>query len=116
MRVLGISGPAERDLEEVSDYTQSMWGERQGLRYMAMMQERLELLAPIPHMGRPCDSVAPGLGLRRSEVEKHVVFYVEQPQGIGCCMDQCCRCRSTSATTQRRLESATLCCQRRLTW
>ena len=82
MRDLSISGPAERDPEEISDHTQSMWGERQVLRYMAMMQERLELLARIPHMGRPCDSVAPGLGLRRSEVEKHVVFDVEQPQGI----------------------------------
>ena len=82
MRVLGISGPAERDLEGISDYTQTMWGERQVLRYMATMQERLELLARSPHMGRPCNSLAPGLGLRRFEVEKHVVFYMEQTPGI----------------------------------
>ncbi len=80
MAVFGTSLRAKRDLLEISNYTQQIWGEVQARRYLANFEHCFSLLAQSPHLGRSCSSIHPSL--RRFEQGSHVVFYRETPEGV----------------------------------
>lgn len=70
-----LSGAARRDLKEIASYTFKVWGEDQMRKYIHDLTKRCGLLAEKPELGRRCDSLAPGL--RRFEIGKHVIFYLQ---------------------------------------
>jgi len=75
-----FSRRAEADLLSIGDYTLRTWGSAQAARYLDELEVCCQMLADNPQLGRPCDSVRPGL--RRLEHGKHVVFYRQERGGI----------------------------------
>ena len=68
------------DLLNIGLYTLRTWGEAQTDWDIRQLEDRWQLLADNPALGRSCDEIRPGL--RRMEEGKHVVFYREEPGGI----------------------------------
>jgi toxin ParE1/3/4 len=75
-----LSEKAETDLQEIITYTLNVWGMDQVFRYVDNLYDHFELLGNQPAMGRACSSLSSGL--RRFEVQKHVVFYLPERGGI----------------------------------
>ncbi|MGI8770453.1 MAG: type II toxin-antitoxin system RelE/ParE family toxin [Acidobacteriaceae bacterium] len=75
-----LSRLAERDLNEIADYTRDRWGIRQAARYIEELQALCQQLAETPTIGRCCEAIRPGL--RRMEGGRHVVFYRISANGI----------------------------------
>ena len=75
-----LSGAARRDLKEIANYTLKVWGEKQMWKYTRDLTRCCGLLAAGPELGRHCDRLAPGL--RRFEVGKHVIFYLQESDRI----------------------------------
>jgi toxin ParE1/3/4 len=77
---LRVSSEAENDLDLIVEYTIRTWGTNQADEYLARIEDGLNLLAKNPAVGRACEAFPPGL--HRFELEKHVVFYLCEPDGI----------------------------------
>jgi len=75
-----IARLAKEDLRQIARYTFNTWGESQMRKYDQSLREGFALLADHNQLGRPCDSLQHGL--RRFEIEKHVVFYLYDAEGI----------------------------------
>jgi toxin ParE1/3/4 len=75
-----LSKLAERDLNEIANYTRDRWGVRQAVDYIGELRSLCQQLAEIPTIGRACESVRPGL--HRVEGGRHVVFYRIGAKGI----------------------------------
>ena len=73
MPIVRISARADADIDSIAKYSAETWGHVQADIYLTELQAGFDFLAHNPLMGRACDSIQPGL--RRYEVEKHVVFY-----------------------------------------
>ncbi len=71
---------ARADLKDVAAYTLRVWGKAQAAKYLDSIESHVEQLAELPLLGRPCPSL--GRDLRRSEHEKHVIFYRRSPHGV----------------------------------
>jgi toxin ParE1/3/4 len=71
---------AERDLEEIWDYTSAQWSTKQAEKYVAALIDAMERIADKPSLGRSAESVRPGY-LRRT-VAAHVIFYKRAKYGI----------------------------------
>ncbi|MGH9606380.1 MAG: type II toxin-antitoxin system RelE/ParE family toxin [Terracidiphilus sp.] len=80
MHIVHISAEAQADIDGIAEYTTSQWGWRQTDIYLAELEDGFDLLARNPSIGRPCDSIQPGL--RRFEAGRHVAFYRVEPDGI----------------------------------
>ena len=80
MGLLRLSRRAETDLLGISDHTLRTWGEDQAVRYVDALEAFCRTLADNPALGRSCDEVR--RGLRRMEIEQHVVFYRQEAEGI----------------------------------
>jgi toxin ParE1/3/4 len=78
--LLRVSSEAESDLDLIVAYTIDTWGTDQADQYLAQLENGFDLLAGNPSLGRSCDVLH--AGLRRFEVESHVVFYLTEPDGI----------------------------------
>ena len=74
------SAQAESDLDAIATYTTSAWGLHQTDLYLSKLEDGFRLLAQNPAVGRPCDTLL--LGLRRFEIGRHVVFYLDESPGI----------------------------------
>jgi toxin ParE1/3/4 len=81
MAIVRLSPSAKSDLKDITGYTLRVWGPAQADRYLSGIELYLQNLALSPEQGRPCDTVLPGL--RRSEHEKHIIFYRRIDGGIG---------------------------------
>jgi toxin ParE1/3/4 len=75
-----LSVEAEYDIDGIAAFTTRNWGFRQADLYLSRIEERLELLAENPSIGRECHRIRPEL--RRFEIGRHIVFYVPEPSGI----------------------------------
>ena len=80
MLQVDVSFEAEEDIDQIAAHTTRTWGWRQTNHYLAKLEDGFNLLAQNPSVGRPCDSIRPGL--RRFEIGKHVVFYFVEPDEI----------------------------------
>jgi len=78
--LLRLSRRAETDLLGISDHTLRTWSEDQAVRYVDAVGAFCRMLADNPALGRSCDEVR--RGLRRMEMEQHVVFYRQEADGI----------------------------------
>lgn len=68
-----LSKAASQDLEDIYLYGFLQFGEAQADRYVAMIEERIELLCKNPLLGRLETAITPAI--RRFECESHVIFY-----------------------------------------
>lgn len=71
---------ARTDLRDIVAYTLRVWGKAQAAKYLDSIESHLQQLAEYPSLGRPCAGFDDGL--RRSEYDKHVIFYRGTPHGI----------------------------------
>lgn len=80
MPAYSVARLAVSDLKSILRYTMKNWGRAQAARYKQELQDGFLLLAENRSLSRNCDSIHPGL--RRFEIGKHVVFYIQEPGGV----------------------------------
>ncbi len=71
---------AQRDIEEIWDYSARTWGIDQAELYLRQIQDTLRLLAGQPDLGRSCDDIRPGY--KRHATGAHIVFYRTLDDGV----------------------------------
>lgn len=64
---------AQRDIEDIWDYSAATWSVAQAEVYVRQIQQCLETLATDPRLGRKCDEIR--AGYRKYPAGLHVVFY-----------------------------------------
>lgn len=69
------------DISAIGRYTKKKWGEAQTERYLAQLEDDLELLAARPGLGRLA-GIKQQPEVRRFELGSHVVFYEIVDNGI----------------------------------
>jgi toxin ParE1/3/4 len=75
-----LSRTAQRDLDEIFDYTVAQWNLSQALRYTDMLQAACAALAEAPHKGQDCTYIR--AGYRRLRVEQHIIYFRTAAYGI----------------------------------
>ena len=75
-----LTSRAEADLAGIADHTIETFGIERARRYRDAFETCFENLAENPRPGRSAERLAPGL--RRFEHRSHVVFYVEDGDGV----------------------------------
>ena len=71
---------AQRDIEEIWDYSAATWNVDQAEAYVRQIQRTLQLLAGDPRLGRPCDELREGY--RKYPSGAHIIFYRVLHDGI----------------------------------
>jgi toxin ParE1/3/4 len=79
VRQYELSGPAQRDLREISDYIASDRPSA-AIRVVDALRSKCQDLAEMPGMGRQRDELSPGV--RSFPVLPYIVFYRESDTGI----------------------------------
>ena len=64
---------AQRDIEEIWDYSAATWGGDQAEIYIRQIEKTLELIADDPRLGRSCDIIR--AGYRKFRTGSQFVFY-----------------------------------------
>lgn len=75
-----LSVKAAGDVDGIFEYTFRTFGLEQARTYLAGLHDQLEELAAHPLRGRSADELA--TGLRRSEYQSHIVFYLPLESGV----------------------------------
>lgn len=75
-----LSPQAQRDLEELFDYTMIHWGLAQALRYSDLVEAACVDLADAPQRAQVCSHIRPGY--RRRSLERHVIYFRTTSYGI----------------------------------
>lgn len=75
-----LSPAAQRDLEDIFDYTAAEWGLEQAFRYIDLIEAACALLAEAPMSAAACDHIRPGY--RRRPVQRHVIYARAEPYGV----------------------------------
>jgi toxin ParE1/3/4 len=75
-----FSPKAQRDLEEIFDYTVARWGLPQAMRYADRIEAACANLAETPLQAQDCAHIRPGY--RRRSVEQHVIYFRLTRYGI----------------------------------
>ena len=75
-----LSPRAQRDLDEIWDYTAATWGVEQAENYIRLLQRAIESVAGDPRKGRPCDEVR--AGYRKYHAGSHMLLYRNAKAGI----------------------------------
>jgi toxin ParE1/3/4 len=71
---------AQRDIEDIWDYSATIWNVDQAEIYIRQIQRTLQLLADDPQLGRPCDDIR--ASYRKHPSGSHFVFYRILNDGI----------------------------------
>jgi toxin ParE1/3/4 len=71
---------AQRDIEQIWEYTAATWGVEQAEITIRQIQHSVQTLAADPRRGRACDHIR--AGYRKYPVGSHVVFYRIGDTGI----------------------------------
>ncbi|MFX1684562.1 type II toxin-antitoxin system RelE/ParE family toxin [Paraburkholderia sp. A1RO-5L] len=77
MRAYVLSPAAERDLDEIWDYTVARWGESQAERYILSIESTIVGLADGTQPSLSAEEVREGY--RKALVGMHVVFFKQSP-------------------------------------
>jgi toxin ParE1/3/4 len=75
-----LSPRAQRDIEEIWDYSASIWGVQQAEVYVRQIRRAVEIVAEDPRRGRNCDNIR--AGYRKYPAGSHFVFYRAVEGGI----------------------------------
>ena len=68
-----LSPRAQKDLEEIWNYSVKIWGVDQAETYLRQIQKGIEIVVRTPEVGRSCDHIREGY--RKFPAGSHVVFY-----------------------------------------
>jgi toxin ParE1/3/4 len=68
-----LSPRAQRDIDDIWDYTAERWGPSQAEFYIRQIWRHIETVAALPSSGHACDDIRKGY--YRSLVGSHVLFY-----------------------------------------
>jgi toxin ParE1/3/4 len=79
-RTLNLSSRSKRDLDEIWDYTESLWGAQQANAYITDIRRAMEKAAGNPGLGRACDEIHSGYF--KLLVGSHMIFYRRSGTGI----------------------------------
>jgi toxin ParE1/3/4 len=71
---------AQRDLDEIWDYTEANWGTAQAESYTRQLWQAIQTVAANPATGRACPEIR--AGYRKYAAGSHVVFYRTSDAGI----------------------------------
>ena len=71
---------AQRDLEEIFDYTMRHWGLPQALRYTDLIEAACARVSQAPLQSQDCTAIRPGY--RRVNAEQHVIYFRQTSHGI----------------------------------
>jgi toxin ParE1/3/4 len=71
---------AQRDIEDIWDYTAAAWGAAQAENYIRQIQRSLDAISLDPNRGRACDDIR--AGYRKLLTGSHFVFYRVGADGI----------------------------------
>lgn len=75
-----LSPRAQRDLDDIFDYTVAQWGSLQALRYVDSLEAACSSLANEPRRSQDCATIQPGY--RRRSVEQHAIYFRQTDYGI----------------------------------
>ncbi|MBX9591496.1 MAG: type II toxin-antitoxin system RelE/ParE family toxin [Hyphomonadaceae bacterium] len=76
-----LSPRAQRDLDEIWDYTADRWGADQAESYIRLLQRAIETVAEDPRRGRPWDVVRPGY--LKYPASSHMLLYRRLRSAVG---------------------------------
>lgn len=71
---------AERDLAEISTYTETEWGAAQAKAYLVAIADAIDRIAAYSGIGSPIDDIRGGY--RKFRVERHNIYYRHRATGI----------------------------------
>ena len=80
MRAYVLSPRAQKDIDEIWEYTVGHWNVRQAEIYLRQIQRAIETVAAEPKIGRSCDDIRPGYW--KYPAGSHVVFLRMTDKGI----------------------------------
>jgi toxin ParE1/3/4 len=75
-----LSPRAQRDLEDVFDYTAQHWGLPQAVRYTDLVEAACAGLAEAPQRAQDCAHIRPGY--RRHSAGQHAIYFRPTRYGI----------------------------------
>jgi toxin ParE1/3/4 len=75
-----LSPRAQRDIDDIWDYTASHWNVRQAEIYLRQIQHAIETVAAEPKIARSCDDIRPGYW--KYPAGSHVLFFRLTDDGI----------------------------------
>ena len=75
-----LSPAAQRDLDDIWDYTNAQWGHDQANRYLLSIKNACQVLAQAPQHAQAIDHIRQGY--RRRSVERHIVYFRITNSGI----------------------------------
>ena len=75
-----LSRRAQRDLDEIFDYTVARWNLSQALHYTDILEAACTTLAEAPQKGQDCSHIR--AGYRRLFVEQHTIYFRVTSYGI----------------------------------
>lgn len=75
-----LTPAAERDLEDIWNYTAKRWSVDQAEKYVGGLIDTIEALGADPLRGREADDIRPGY--RRQNAGSHVIFFKPKPGSI----------------------------------
>jgi toxin ParE1/3/4 len=73
MKQLSLSRQARRQLDDIAAYTVDVWGFEQMARYMAKLDDTIDLLRKEPYLGAPRQDLK--RGYRSFPSGEHVILY-----------------------------------------
>ena len=71
---------AQRDIDEIWNYTATTWSPAQAEIYIRQIQGACEALASNPRLGRPCEDVR--ARYRKYRSGSHFIFYLAFDDGV----------------------------------
>lgn len=75
-----LSRQAERDIEQIYQYSIAQFGVTQASDYLNELERAFELLAEFPRMGRSAEIMRPNL--RCHQHQSHIIYYKPIANGI----------------------------------
>jgi toxin ParE1/3/4 len=75
-----LSPAAQRDLENIFDYTVAEWGLPQAIRYIEQIEGACLALAESPNIAVACEHIR--AGYRRRTVQRHVIYLRPKHYGV----------------------------------
>jgi toxin ParE1/3/4 len=80
MKPYVLSPRAQKDIDDIWEYTVAHWNVRQAEIYLRQIQRAIETVAAEPKIARSCDEIRPGYW--KYPAGSHVVFFRMTDRGI----------------------------------
>jgi toxin ParE1/3/4 len=75
-----LTPAAQRDLDEIFDYTVREWGLEQAVAYAAVIEKACARLAKAPDLAQDCGYIR--AGYRRAVVNRHAIYFRVDDYGV----------------------------------